>query len=753
MFRASLMAVMVVASATLAQRLPEDRPQLIEIKPKDKADEDRRRVDQLMRDAMTNYGIGVLHQRNDRLIDALKSLEKAASIDPESKEVRKALVPLYVLFAREPEALAACRHVLERDPFDADVSFQYARMLRVDSRPDEAIKVLKKAVGGKPAKDRPERLLTMLADLSELHERAGDHAGVAAAEDQAIETLVQRKDHLLYGHGLSKDDLLSALAKSYERLGQARLKLKQYELATQAFRLARDTYLKTEDPSARHQAARINWYLCELCFAQGRWADALGALDTYLQHGPADIEPYEKLVELLRKVGRERDIVPELRRYAIKEEFNLGVKLLLARELAAKPVTRPEAEKLYVDLLAKTIKPEIYRGLFRLYRDDGRMGRVLDLFDEATQTVGKKDEFTPAARNAAAERGRAMLQVLRTDADLVKALLPEARKDVLGGAKREVDTWRLLASLAARTRLLEDAERFFRQALVNVPPQQAFSVHAGLIDVLRMQKKWDRIVQHCREELNGRRMIPDGMENLFRPSLALALADLGQFDEALKQIDRAIEISNDALKVRRRCDKVQILSLAGQFGEGEKVAIETLKEFPAPDLTRTVRFALSSLYSRNGQHDKSEALLREILEHDPSSPLANNNLGYQLADRNVNLEEAERRIRLAIETDNSYRRDADEVGENAAYLDSLGWVLFRRGKLAEAKKWLEKAASLPEGEDDPTVWEHLGDVCARMGKSSEAKSAWEKAIKLYENAPGRPDPKRIEVARKLKEVQ
>ena len=122
-----------------------------------------------------------------------------------------------------------------------------------------------------------------------------------------------------------------------------------------------------------------------------------------------------------------------------------------------------------------------------------------------------------------------------------------------------------------------------------------------------------------------------------------------------------------------------------------------------------------------------------------------------MADRNVNLDEAERLIRRAIEVDRLTRRGADDEGENAAYLDSLGWVLFRRGQFADAREWLEKAAALPDGADDPTVWDHLGDVYAKLDLQGKANEAWQKSLKLHDAGPQRKgDTRRAEVEKKLK---
>src|SRR5207244_3467795 len=91
-----------------------------------------------------------------------------------------------------------------------------------------------------------------------------------------------------------------------------------------------------------------------------------------------------------------------------------------------------------------------------------------------------------------------------------------------------------------------------------------------------------------------------------------------------------------------------------------------------------------------------------------------------------------------------------DVEDNAAYIDSLGWVLFRRGKLAEAKKELERAAALPDG-DDPVIFEHLGDVYQQLQMPTEARRAWEHALRLYDQGLRRIEEDRYqELRRKLK---
>src|SRR5262249_2273438 len=152
--------------------------------------------------------------------------------------------------------------------------------------------------------------------------------------------------------------------------------------------------------------------------------------------------------------------------------------------------------------------------------------------------------------------------------------------------------------------------------------------------------------------------------------------------------------------------------------------------------TRDVRYELSHLYSLARRFDKAEEHLRLILELDPGDATAHNDLGYHLTEQNRRLDEAEQLVRRALERDRGREVGAEgEIrkgdGDSPGSLDSLGWVLFRRGRLAEAHALLTQAAAAPEAAGDPLVWDHLGDACARLDRPAEAAPAWERARDLY----------------------
>src|SRR5947209_19252096 len=61
------------------------------------------------REAVKQYATGLLCQRDDQLLEAMRCFERARALDPDAAPVHKALIPLYQAVERPADARAACR--------------------------------------------------------------------------------------------------------------------------------------------------------------------------------------------------------------------------------------------------------------------------------------------------------------------------------------------------------------------------------------------------------------------------------------------------------------------------------------------------------------------------------------------------------------------------------------------------------------------------------------------------------------------
>ena len=66
--------------------------------------------------------------------------------------------------------------------------------------------------------------------------------------------------------------------------------------------------------------------------------------------------------------------------------------------------------------------------------------------------------------------------------------------------------------------------------------------------------------------------------------------------------------------------------------------------------------------------------------------------------------------------------------QNAAYLDTLGWIYFKKGDFNAALEYIQQ--SVDTGDASAEVYEHLGDVYEALGDMSKAREWWEKAFEL-----------------------
>ncbi|HMB42532.1 MAG TPA: tetratricopeptide repeat protein [Luteimonas sp.] len=128
-------------------------------------------------------------------------------------------------------------------------------------------------------------------------------------------------------------------------------------------------------------------------------------------------------------------------------------------------------------------------------------------------------------------------------------------------------------------------------------------------------------------------------------------------------------------------------------------------------------YARSLSWERRDDIAHAEADLRKVLATDPDNVAALNALGYTLADRTSRYAEALELI------------DRARVAEpdNAAIIDSYGWVLYRLGRPQEAVVQLRRALAMQK---DPEIAAHLGEVLWVMGDKQEARKYFDQARKL-----------------------
>jgi tetratricopeptide (TPR) repeat protein len=202
---------------------------------------------------------------------------------------------------------------------------------------------------------------------------------------------------------------------------------------------------------------------------------------------------------------------------------------------------------------------------------------------------------------------------------------------------------------------------------------------------------------------------PDDPRGLSLAARARALA--GEYDSAAVYARRLVEATPDSLDSRR------LLARVYQDARRWPEAVAAWKEARAL-APRDPLLMLDHGYCLEQSGDVGAAIEmgREALRHAPDYPGALNFLGYLLADNDRDLPEALGLITRALEQDPG----------NGAYVDSHGWVLYRLGRLEEARSRLQQALELTGG--DPVIHEHLGDVFRDLRMMEQAREQYRASL-------------------------
>jgi Tfp pilus assembly protein PilF len=102
---------------------------------------------------------------------------------------------------------------------------------------------------------------------------------------------------------------------------------------------------------------------------------------------------------------------------------------------------------------------------------------------------------------------------------------------------------------------------------------------------------------------------------------------------------------------------------------------------------------------------------------DPEFAQALNYLAYVWAEKGVNLDKAHEYVTRALKLQ----------PREGAFLDTLGWIYYRKGAFREALDYLQQALGI---EDDPVIADHVGDTWSALGEPAKAERFWRRSLKL-----------------------
>ncbi len=194
----------------------------------------------------------------------------------------------------------------------------------------------------------------------------------------------------------------------------------------------------------------------------------------------------------------------------------------------------------------------------------------------------------------------------------------------------------------------------------------------------------------------------------------LELESIGRADDALKRLQEIVAAHPKDVEAWSALGSLQ--RSAKNFEDAAASYDKAIELVGTPDRSDWTLFYFRGIcFERAKQWPKAEADFKKALDLFPDQPLVLNYLGYSWVDQGVNLDEAFKMLRRAV----------DLRPRDGYIVDSLGWADYKLGHYAEAAEELEKAVDLKPA--DPVVNDHLGDAFWRVNRKIEARFQWNHA--------------------------
>ncbi len=657
-------------------------------------------------DAMSWYMTGQLHEKRNEFNEALDDYKKAVALDPDSVQIYRALVPLAFSLNRTDEAVKYALKAVELDPEDYQLLRRLGVHMAQQREVPKAIELLEKAAESPGLKKNKAVSVMLQRDLAILYAAIGEKIKAADAFETVFEALQNPEK---FGLNFRQQKSLEANpATTYEQIGQIFLDAERPQLAVKAFEAAAKA--RQGKPGA------LSFNLAQVYLQTKQYDKALDEIQKYLdaQLQTKGRAAYELLAKILKAKNQTGELIKRLEKMAENDPRNSTLQYFLAEQYLENNDLK-EAETLYKKTLDGTNDPEGYAGLASVYRRQNKPEELLDALTQAVE-AGHQAEFLADELKAISSDEKLLAQVIEV---AKKANTPKNRKLNFAGAL-------VVAKLAAEAKKTDDALEFYQVALEQ-RRDKAEVIYEEIGQMLFDADDYVKAAEWYRKAV-GDAAVGQKAQFLFRLSQAEELA--GNTQAALQAIHQAqAQLPQVALL---QYQEGWIYFHAEKYDDALKKFEEVASKFPEDKETvRRSQFIISSIYVQRGELRKGEEVLEKVLAEDPTDPSVNNDLGYLYADHGKHLEKARSMIAIALKAE----------PENAAYLDSMGWVLYKLGEFKEAAGYLEKAVAKPTG-GDATIWDHLGDCYARLKQRDKAKDAWQKALKDAK-ADSKPDEKLI----------
>ena len=652
--------------------------------------------------ALVFYGMAREAEARDDTSQALRWYHRALRYDPSCFPAARSALQLAIQLQRPDQAVEAALRISKCQDGDRLPLRYVALHLTRQGRWEEALDLYERTLGLSPQVPTDDEDAVMMMEMARLCYLIKDNEKAVTYFAKVLEALEEPRRHNISPK--VKRDLLGKDGVTYQLIGSCFLLAGRIEAAKSLFK-------KTEQgPSAKAQAS---FNAASVLRQSGHFDEALKELDVALrsQHRLGGLGPFVLLEEILNHLGRGDELIDQLATLREAQPENTSLAHFLAQKLfEAEQFDR--ARQIYMSLVDQSATSTAYQHLLEIHLSRSEFEDAARLLATVVEKAGSLDALGTS------------LELVTNSPDALDAILsfaeePEptapkiSRSHVLAAA---------LVTLAAER--FGKANELMPRAIALFPDRAENLLLIWGLDLLSA----DQTEAAIRVLRNGseREEISDKQRGIFNFYLAAALELNGQTDAALAAAREAVRLSDDSASFHVRVAWVLYHgNRKSESAEAYRAVIDRFddehKSDQARNAVRQARMVLSAICLSERRVEEAVEWLEQVLDDHPDDPGALNDLGYLWADENRHLGRAHSMIQRAV----------DAEPENAAYRDSLGWVLYRKEEYQAAVAELAKAAEM---EPDPVVLDHLGDAYSKTSQLAKARETWKQAVTRFEEA-------------------
>jgi tetratricopeptide (TPR) repeat protein len=722
-------------------------------------------IDEKLADA--HWGLANAYEGLQRYQEAFDEMRQTAALDANNLDVRVKLGNYYLVGSKQSpaalgEAERLAKEVLEKDPNHIEGHILMGSVLFAQDKKQEAFAELNHAV-----ELNPKRVESYLS-LARFYVLTNDIATAEATYQRAISVSPDGSGamaHYEYGKFLVSAQRSEAAEAEFQKAVQAEPNNREAQFILASFYLVNKQFDKAEVAykalaELDKDKAEGRSVLGDFYSSVGRLDEAIAIYKEVIAKSPDYTQAHYRLAEIMLNRGDLAGAKNEIESVLKTDAKDRQALILRAR--IGMQAGQPNDLKVAVEDLREVLRqePNSRAGLFFMAEANFRLGQIEQARVFAGDLSRNYPDYLPAKLmevqiNLASGDAKSAMQLAAQLQDRLTKAAPDRDNSPQMLAELKAKTLIAHGSAALQLRDTKTARQDFLAAH-DVAPSSA-DIYVDLAMVSLAEGKTDEAIGFFDNAL-----AVDGANFNALRGLTNIYAAQKRTDLAHARIDQAIAAQPTNASLHFLKGRVYGFEMNAQGAEAEfRKSLEIDANYLAS------YSALAALFVNTNQQQRAIEEYRRIVERQPDNPAIYTLIGMlEMNQQNIDAAIENYRKALAIDQNSIFaannlawlyalygKGNLDEAvrlaqsavqanPEVSSFVDTLGWVYYKKGLYGAATEQLKKAVSVDEiaarrnnSTPSPTYHYHLGAALAAKGEKAAARREIENALRLSEKAP------------------